>query len=86
MTHRDSASAAAPVGLRLYNSSGEIEHHSNLAEFDSPPANALALKFTDALADGRWITEGGDLRRLRTEDAPLVYTAAGLAALGIDAQ
>ena len=72
--------------IRLYNASGKVEHHSNLAEFPEQPADALALKFNDEIEEARWVVEESDMRKLRLEDAPLSYTLAGLAALGIDVE
>jgi hypothetical protein len=64
----------------LYSVSGSPECHSNLGAFGEPPEGALALKFADAIDDGRWITDAEELERLRREDAPLAYTRAGLIA------
>lgn len=72
--------------IRLYNASGKIENHSNLAEFPSVPSDALALKFNDEVEDGRWVTDEDDLSQLRREDAPLSYTSAGLAVLGVEVE
>lgn len=69
--------------ILLYTASGEIET-SNLNEFDAAPADALALKFNDPIEDGRWVTDESDLRKLRSEDAPLSYTSAGLEAIGVE--
>lgn len=68
----------------LYSAEGKIEKHSNISEFDAPPDDAFALKFTDAIEDGRWVTDESDLRKLRSEDAPLSYTSAGLAVIGVE--
>jgi hypothetical protein len=64
--------------MKLFNRSGDPEHHENLDEFGPPPDEALALKFTDYLEEGRWVTDPDDLQTLIAERAPLTYTALGL--------
>jgi hypothetical protein len=64
--------------MKLYNVNGSAVAVSNLAAFGPVPEDALALKFGDAIEDGRWVSDRQDLARLRRENAPLLYTAEGL--------
>jgi len=64
--------------MKLYSRDGNPEHHENLLEFGPMPDDALALKFTDYLEEGRWVTDPEDLRTLIAERAPLTYTPLGL--------
>src|SRR6476619_3217064 len=57
----------------LYNAAGKPEKIDE-AIFGAMPADALALKYSDAVSDAEWITDETRLAELRREDAPLAYT------------
>ncbi len=74
--------------MNFYNVNGKTETHSNIEylieSLGEMPADLLAIKFSDPVSDEEWITDEDSLRAMRRVDAPLFYTAAGLAALDID--
>ena len=72
--------------MELFDLDGNRETHENLAAFGQAPARSLALKFADETEDGRWVVDADDLLLLRLADAPLSYTAIGLATIAEEEQ
>jgi hypothetical protein len=74
--------------MTFYNANGKTETHSNIEylidSLGEIPADLLAIKFSDPVSEEEWIADESRLREMRRLDAPLSYTAAGLAIFDID--
>lgn len=74
--------------ITFYSQDGKIQTHSNIEylidSLGEIPSDLLAIKFSDPVSGEEWITEESELRSMLRQDAPLSFTAAGLAVLDID--